>query len=133
MFDALLEINRLVLEVLELPGLEMLTKFCLSEASPAVAENENNAQRSGWVLDFILRRVRLRVIRVLLVQWLLLVGETSIKIYTENQADEAIELENILEEMSQLQVEESPLPNEVCSLVEASKKINYIRSGLCHG
>ena len=59
-------------------------------------------------------------------------GEASIKIYTENQADEAIELENILKEMSQLQVEEFPLPNEVRSLVEASKKINYIRSGLCH-
>jgi hypothetical protein len=32
------------------------------------------------------------------------VGEALIKIYTENQADEAIELENILEEMSQLQL-----------------------------
>jgi hypothetical protein len=32
------------------------------------------------------------------------VGEASIKIYTEHQADEAIELENKLEEMSQLQL-----------------------------
>ncbi|MDE1044660.1 MAG: hypothetical protein OSA05_05245 [Nitrospinaceae bacterium] len=35
-FTALLEINRLVLEVLELPGLEMLTQFRLREVSPAV-------------------------------------------------------------------------------------------------
>jgi hypothetical protein len=33
-FDALLEINRLVLEVLELPGLKMLTQFRLREVSP---------------------------------------------------------------------------------------------------
>jgi hypothetical protein len=39
------------------------------------------------------------VIRVLLVQWLLLVGEASIKIYTEHQADESIEPETLLEEM----------------------------------
>ena len=64
MFTALLEINRKVLEVLALPRLEMLTKFRLREVSPAVAENENKAQRSGWVLDFILRRVRYRVILV---------------------------------------------------------------------
>ena len=64
MFTALLEINRQVLEVLELPRLEMLTQFRLCEVSPAIAENENNAQRSGWVLDFILRRVRYRVILV---------------------------------------------------------------------
>jgi hypothetical protein len=63
-FTALLEINRQVLEVLELPRLEMLTQFRLREVSPAIAENENNAQRSGWVLDFILCRVRYRVILV---------------------------------------------------------------------
>jgi hypothetical protein len=37
-------------------------------------------------LDFILRQVRFRVIRVLLVQLLLLVVEASIKIYNEHQA-----------------------------------------------
>ena len=64
MFTVLLEINRQVLEILELPRLEMLIQFRLLEVSPAIAENENNAQRSGWVLDFILRRVRYRVILV---------------------------------------------------------------------
>jgi hypothetical protein len=33
------------------------------------------------------------VIQVLLVEWLLLMGEASIKIYTEHQADESIEPE----------------------------------------
>ena len=45
MFTALLEINRQVLEVLELPGLEMLTQFRLLEVSPAVVKNENKEQR----------------------------------------------------------------------------------------
>jgi hypothetical protein len=57
MFIALLEMNRQVLKVLELLGLEMLTQFCLRKVSPAVVENENNEQWSGWFLDFILRRV----------------------------------------------------------------------------
>jgi hypothetical protein len=42
MFTALFEINRQVLEILELPGLEILIKFRLGEVSPAVEENDNN-------------------------------------------------------------------------------------------
>jgi hypothetical protein len=132
-FTELLEINRLVLEVLELPGLKMLTQFRLREASLAVAENENNAQRSGWVLDFILRRVRLRVIRVLLVEWLLLVGETSIKIYTENQANKDIEPETLLEEMAQLQEEEFLCRMRFVTSLRHREKIYYFRSSLCCG
>jgi hypothetical protein len=120
-FTALLEINRQVLEVLELPGLEMLTQFCLREVHPAVAAN-NDAERSGWIPGFILRRVRLRVIRVLWVQWLLLVGEAAIKVYAEHHPDEIIEPETLLEEMDQLQEETLPLPREVHGLVEASRK-----------
>ena len=44
-FTALLEINRQVFEVLELPELEMMTQFRLREVSPAVMKNENNKQR----------------------------------------------------------------------------------------
>jgi hypothetical protein len=44
-FNALLEINRQVIEVLELPGLEMLTQFRMLEVSPAVVKNENKEQR----------------------------------------------------------------------------------------
>jgi hypothetical protein len=67
-FTALLEINRQALEVPDLPGLEILTKFRLSEVRPAVAENKNNVERLRCIPGFILSRFRLRVIRVLLVQ-----------------------------------------------------------------
>ena len=120
-FTALLEINRQVLEILELPGLEMLTQFRLREAHPAVAEN-NNAEQSGRISGFILRRVRLRVIRVLWIQWLLLVGEAAIKVYAEDRADEVPEPETLLNEMDQLQEEELSLPDEVRGIVEASRK-----------
>ena len=133
MFTALLEINRKVLEVLELPGLAMLTQFRLREVSPAVAENGNNAQQSGWVLDFILRRFQLRVIRVLLFQWILLVGEASIKIYTEHQADEAIEPETLLEEMAQLQEEEFLCRMRFLASLRHREKIYYFRLSLCCG
>jgi hypothetical protein len=117
----LLEINRQVLEVLELPGLEMLIQFRLREVHPAVAAN-NDGERSGWIPGFILRRVRLRVIRVLWIQWLLLVGEAAIKVYAEHHPDEITEPETLLEEMDQLQEEALPLPGEVLGLVEASRK-----------
>jgi hypothetical protein len=121
-FTALLEINRQVLEILELPGLEMLTQFRLREVHPAVAENRSNAERSGWISGFILRRVRLRVIRVLWVQWLLLVGEAAMKVYAEHRADEVPEPETLLDEMDQLQEEKLSLPGEVRGIVEASRK-----------
>ena len=59
---------------------------------------------------------------MLLVQWLLLVGEASMKIYTDHEANESIEPKTLLEEMAQLQEEEFPLPNEVRGNVEASRK-----------
>jgi hypothetical protein len=121
-FTALQEINQQILGVLELPGLEMLTQFRLREVHPAIAENKNNAERSGWIPSFILRRVRLRVIRVLWVQWLLLVGEAAIKVYAEHRADEVLEPETLLDEMDKLQEEEISLPGEVRGIVEASRK-----------
>jgi hypothetical protein len=48
------------------------------------------------------------VIQVLLVEWLLLMGEASIKMYTEHKADKSIELETLLEEMAKLKEEEFP-------------------------
>ncbi len=120
-FAALLEINRQILEVLELPGLELLTQFRLREVHPAAAA-KNNSERSGWVPGFILRRVRLRVIRVLWNQWLLLVGEAAIKVYAEHQVDEVIEPETLLDEMDQLQEEEIYLPGEIRDIVEESRR-----------
>jgi len=114
------EMNRQIMQVLEFPGLEALTQFRLREVVPGFAADEKN---SSWVPEFFLRRFRLRVMRALWVQWLLLVGEAAIKVYAEHQPDEIPEPETLLAEMDQLQEEtDLSLPDEVRSLVEASKK-----------
>lgn len=120
-FSALLEINRQVIAVLELPGLEALTQFRLSVVIPDGGENTNPIQ-SGWIPNSIIHRVRLRVIRVLWVLWILLVGEEAIKVYSEHEPDEVVEPESLLDELDRLQKEELSLPNEVRSIVEASRK-----------
>ena len=120
-FTALLEINRQVLDVLELPGLDMLTQFRLCEVIPGINEN-NSSKQTGWISGSILYRVQLRVIRLLWVQWVLLVGEAAIKVFAEHQPDEIIEPETLLDEMDQLREEELPLPDEVRGIVEESRK-----------
>ncbi len=113
-----LETNRRILEMLELPGLERLTQFRLREVVPGVASNKNNADPS-WVPAFF----RLRVMRALRVQWLLLVGEAAIQVYGEHRSDEIPEPEILLDEMDQLQEEkERSLPDKVHDIVEASRK-----------
>jgi hypothetical protein len=52
-FTALLEINRQVLEIRELPGLEIWIQFRLGEVRPTVEKNKNNAQRSWKWLGIV--------------------------------------------------------------------------------
>ena len=118
--NAFQEMNRQVLEVLEFSGLEALTQFRLREVVPGFAVDEKNP---SWVPEFFLGWFRLRVMRALWVQWLLLVGEAAIKVYAEHQPDEIPEPETLLDEMDQLQEEtDLTLPAEVRSLVETSRK-----------
>ena len=63
------------------------------------------------------------VVRVLWIQWTLLVGETAMKVYGEHGSDETPEPETLLDEMDQLKDETdySP-PDSVRTIVEASRK-----------
>ncbi len=114
------EMNRQVLEMIELPGLEELTQFRLREVVPGFSANENNAE---WIRAFFPRWLRLRVMRALWAQWFLSVGEAAIKVYGEHRADEIPDPETLLNEMDQLQGEtDLSLPDEVRDIVEASRK-----------
>ena len=63
------------------------------------------------------------VVRSLLVQWLLLVGEASLKVYGDNSIDEDVEAEEILAGLDCLHDEvESPLSENVQQIVESMKK-----------
>ncbi len=118
--SAFLEVNRKILDMLEIPGLERLTQFRLREV---FAREATNKESSSWMPDFLIRSIRLRVMRVLWVQWLLFVGEAAIKVYGEHRADEIIEPETLLDEMDPLQDEaDLSLPGEVREIVERSKK-----------
>lgn len=119
---AFLEMNRQILDMLKLPGLESLTQFRLREVVSGFATNKNNNKNNAdpsWVPAFF----RIRVMRALQVQWLMLVGEAAIKVYGEHRADEIPEPEVLLDEMDQLQEEtEQFLPDEVRDIVETSRK-----------
>ena len=60
-------------------------------------------------------------------------GEASIKIYTEHQADEAIEPETLLEEMAQLQEEEFLCRMRFLATFRHREKVYYSRLSLCCG
>ena len=114
------EMNRQILQMLELPGLERLTQFRLAEVCPDSAADE---KKPSWVPGFFQRWFRLKVMQTLYAQWLLLVGEAAIKVYAEHSADVIPEPESLLDEMDQLQDEtELSLPDEVRAIVEASRK-----------
>ena len=118
--SAFLEVNRQILNMLEISGLERLTQFRLFEVMPGSTANKKN---SGLPFGFFRRRVQLMTLRVLWIQWLLFVGESAIKVYSEHQADEIPEPETLLYEMDQLQDEtDLSLPEEVREIVNASKK-----------
>ena len=118
--SAFLEVNRQILNMLKIPGLERLTQFRLLEVMPGFKANKKSG---GLSFDFFKRRVRLMTVRVLWVQWLLFVGESAIKVYAEHQSDEIPEPETLLDEMDQLQDEtDLSLPNEVGEIVDASRK-----------
>ena len=118
--SAFLEVNRQILNMLEISGLERLTQFRLFEVMPGSTANKKN---SGLPFGFFRRQVQLMTLRVLWIQWLLFVGESAIKVYAEHQADEIPEPETLLYEMDQLQDEtDLSLPEEVREIVDISRK-----------
>lgn len=121
--SAFLELNRQIVDMLETPGLERLTQFRLREVMPGFETNKKSSA-PAFVLDFFKRRVRMIVVRALWIQWILLAGESAIKVYGERRAtDEVPDPETLLDEMDPLQDELDPsLPDDVREVVEASRK-----------
>ncbi len=120
MLSAFLQVNREVLSMLEIQGLETLTQFRLREVFPDYATKKKDG---GFVPAFLMHRVRLMVVRAMWIQWNLFVGEAAIKVYGEHREDEEPEPETLLEEMDPLQGDiDLVLPDEVRELVKSSRK-----------
>ena len=116
------EMNQKLLTFLELPDLEKLTQFRLRNMLLEPEANKKNKSRS-FMPEFLMRRIRLMIFRVLWVQWTLMIGEAAIKVYGEHRDDEIADPESLLDEMDQLQDQaEFPLPDKVREIVDVSRK-----------
>ena len=120
--DAFLEMNRRLLAILELPGLERLTQFRLRNmVLDPVVKKKNKGM--PIVPETLMRQTRLVVLRGLWIRWTLLVGEAAIKVYEEHRDDVIPEPESLLDEMDQLQDDaDFSLPDEVREIVDVSRK-----------
>ena len=125
------EANQKILHIIQLPRINYITRFRLINflesfiTSPVEKNNVKNnpSEIKNLLLRPLFRKLQIMVVRSLLVQWLLLVGEASLKVYGDNSIDEDVEAEEILAGLDCLHDEvESPLSENVQQIVESMKK-----------
>ncbi len=129
--DAIQEANQKVLSVIHLPRINSVTQFRLIQVLENLNSSSNNKnsdrEKSRGIWSRLLKPVFLmgqtRVVRSLLTQWVLLVGEAAIKVYGTRSEESDVEAEAILAEWDTLQDEPSvPLSENVEQIVSSSKK-----------
>ena len=129
--EVLQEANQKILHIIHLPRINYITRFRLIQVLESFitsfAEknkvNKNTPEIKNLLLRPIFIKLQIMVVRSLLVQWLLLVGEASLKVYGDNSIDEDVEAEEILAGWDYLHDEvESPLSENAQQIVESMKK-----------
>ena len=129
--DAVHEANQKVLNIIQLPRINYVTQFRIIQVFENLdksASNKNKVRLPTSVLKvFFLRPFFLilqkRIVRSLLIQWMLLVVEAAIKVYRTNLGEGEVEAETILNDWDDLQDEpELFLPENVKQIAESSKK-----------
>ena len=129
--EVLQEANQKILHIIHLPRINYITRFKLinfleSFITSSVEKNNvknNPSEIKNLLLRPLFRKLQMMVVRSLLVQWLLLVGEASLKVYGDNSIDEDVEAEEILAGLDFLHDEvESPLSENVQKIIESMKK-----------
>ncbi|MBT5468998.1 MAG: hypothetical protein HOK41_00200 [Nitrospina sp.] len=129
--EAVQEANQKVLNVIHLPRINYITQFRVIQIfesfNSSSDDNNSDREKNPGIWNRLLKPVLLigqtRVVRSLLIQWMLLVGEAAIKIYGTNPEESDVEAEAILAEWDSLQDEPSlPLPENVEQIVSSSKK-----------
>ena len=125
------EANQKILHIIHLPRINYITRFRLIQVlesfSTSSVENNNVKKNTSEIKNLLLRplfrKLQIMVVRSLLLQWLFLVGEASLKVYGDNSIDEDVEAEEILAGLDCLHDEvESPLSENVRQIVESMKK-----------
>ena len=125
------EANQKILHIIQLPRINYITRFRLIQVLESFSTSsveKNNVKKStseikNLLLRPLFRKLQIMVVRSLLVQWLLLMGEASLKVYGDNSIDEDVEAEAIFAGLDCLHDEvESPLSENVQQIVESMKK-----------
>ena len=129
--DAVHEANQKVLKIINLPRINYVTQFRVIQVFESLysssRNNSENRQPNSLLKRYFLRPFFLiwqkRIVRSLLIQWILLVGEAALKIYGSNFDEGEVEAETILKEWDDLQGEsEVILPENINEIAESSKK-----------
>ena len=130
--EVLQEANQKILHLIHLPRINYVTRFrlihVLESFTTSSAEKDkvkkNTSEIKNLLFRPLFRKLQIMVVRSLLVQWLLLVGEASLKVYGDNSIDEEdVEAEEILAGWDYLHAEvEVPLSENVQQIVESMKK-----------
>ncbi|MGK0180024.1 MAG: hypothetical protein ACI8PD_001826, partial [Nitrospinales bacterium] len=126
--EALQEANQKILHVIHLPQVEYVTQFRVAQIFERYKTSPNNPRdtgpkKSGIKIRLLESLILKWVVRSLLVQWVLLVGEAALKVYGGNQEEGEVEAEAILADWEKLSdAPDIPLPESVKTIVESSKK-----------
>lgn len=129
--DAVHEANHKVLNIIHLPRINYVTQFrviqIFESLNKSLGNKNNNSHKTSSLRHYFLGPLFLvlqkKIVRSLLTQWILLVGEGAIKVYRSNLGEGEVEAETILNDWDDLQDEpELFLPENVKQIAESSKK-----------
>ncbi|MEK9628659.1 MAG: hypothetical protein VW455_06520 [Nitrospinota bacterium] len=118
--DVLQNSSQKILHIIHLPQINYVTRFRVIQV---FGDSKVSSPEKNLLSGAVYRRFQIWVLRSLLIQWLLMVSESAIRVYRENFEEEGVEAEAILAEWETLQDEpEVSFPEEVQQIAEASKK-----------
>lgn len=129
--EAVQEANQKVLNIIHLPQINAVTQFRIIQVfeifSASSQKKIKSRQEKSGVMSLLLRPISRRlqtiVVKTLLIQWMLMVGEAALKVYSGTPQVEEVKDEEILAEWNRLQDEpDSPLPENVKQIADSSKK-----------
>ena len=126
--DALQEAYQKILHVIHLPQVEYVTQFRVIQIFDSYKTSSKNPKKTesnkSGIKNRLLESLILKwVVRSLLIQWVLLVGEAALKVYGGNQEEGVVEAEAILADLENLpDAPDTPVPENVKTIVDSSKK-----------
>ena len=126
--DALRGAYQKILHVIHLPQIEYVTQFRVIQIFDSYKTSSKNPKKTGSNKSGIKKRlleplILKWVVRSLLIQWVLLVGEAALEVYGGNQEEGVVEAEAILAELENLpDATDIPVPENVKTIIDSSKK-----------